>query len=128
VRDAVALMKDNGVGAVVALEEGVVVGILTERDILRALGEMVEGVLKQPVSELMTRDPVSLREDDAIAYVAHNMQLGGYRHVPIVDDDGRPVSIVSIKDVVRYVLSYFPEEVLNTVPEPYRGEPKVHGG
>jgi hypothetical protein len=48
--------------------------------------------------------------------------------VPIVDSEGRPESIVSIKDVMRFVLSHFPEEVINTVSEPYRGPARVESG
>jgi CBS domain-containing protein len=73
------------------------------------------------VSDAMTADPITLRADDPIVYAAHNMQIGGYRHIPIVDENDAPVSIVSIKDVVRYVLSHFPEDVYNITQEPYRG-------
>ena len=58
----------------------------------------------------------------------NRMIVGGYRHVPIVDEQNRPVSVVSIKDVARFVLSHFREEVTNIQAEPYRGPPKVYGG
>ena len=54
-------------------------------------------------------------------------QVGGYRHIPIVDQSDRPVSIVSIKDVVTFLLDYFPAEITNLTGEPYRG-PKLREG
>ena len=128
VRRAVQVMNDNGFGAVLITRGGKLSGIFTERDVMAKLGELGATFLDQPVSSVMTRNPISLRRDDAIVYVAHNMHVGGYRHVPIVDDEGRPVSIVSIKDVMRFVLSHFEEEVVNTVPEPYRGPVRIDGG
>jgi CBS domain-containing protein len=127
IRDAVAIMRDNGFGAIIVVEDDKLAGILTERDVLFKLVGVVDDFLDRPVSFAMTRAPVALRKDDAIVHVAHNMQVGGYRHVPIVDDENRPLSVVSIKDIARFVLSHFPDEVLNTVAEPYRGEPKRYG-
>lgn len=128
IRNAVALMRKHGFGAVLATENGKLVGILTERDLIQKLVGVVDDFLDRPVSFAMTRDPVALQKEDSIVHVAHNMQVGGYRHVPVVDEENRPVSIVSIKDVARFVLGHFPDEVLNTVPEPYRGPPKLWGG
>lgn len=128
IREAVRLMREHGFGAVLATKQGKLVGILTERDVIYKLVGVVDDFLDQPVSSAMTKDPIALLEDDAIVYVAHNMHVGGYRHVPVVDAEGRPISVVSIKDVARFVLGHFPDEVINTVPEPYRGPPKMYGG
>jgi CBS domain-containing protein len=128
IRQAVALMREHGFGAILATEGDKLVGILTERDVIFKLVGVVDDFLDRPVSSAMTRDPIALQREDGIVHVAHNMQVGGYRHVPIVDEENRPVSVVSIKDVARFVLSHFPDEVLNNVPEPYRGPPKMYGG
>lgn len=128
IREAIALMREHGFGAVLATEDGKLCGILTERDVVFKLLGVVDDFLDRSVASAMTRDPLALRKEDGIVHVAHNMQVGGYRHVPIVDADNRPVSVVSIKDVARFVLSHFPDEVLNNVPEPYRGPPSVYGG
>jgi CBS domain-containing protein len=74
-----------------------------------------------PVHTVMRADPVTLRPDEPILYALHNMQAGGYRHIPIVDAAERPVSVVSLKDVLRYVLGYFADDVHNLTPEPFRG-------
>lgn len=121
VGDAIDLMRRNAFGAVVVTRAGKVAGIITERDLLVRIIGVVKDFAELPVSKAMTPDPITLRIDDPIVYVMHNMQVGGYRHVPVVDDENRPVSIVSIKDVVRFVLGYFPRDVYNLTSEPYRG-------
>jgi CBS domain-containing protein len=128
VRRAIEVMTDNGFGAVLVTRAGKLAGIFTERDVLAYLRHAEHTFLDQKMEAVMTRDPVSLQRGDAIVYVANNMHVGGYRHVPIVDSEGRPESIVSIKDVMRFVLSHFPEEVINTVSEPYRGPARVESG
>lgn len=122
VGEVLALMRQHAFGAVVVTRKGVLVGIITERDLLTKVIGVVDDFANMKVTDAMTEDPISLRKEDAIVYVMHNMQLGGYRHVPIVDEDDRPVSVVSIKDVVRFVLSHFTKEIYNLPPQPYRGK------
>ena len=76
----------------------------------------------------MTPNPVTLREDDMIAYVLTNMHVGGYRHVPIVTKDYEPVTVVSVKNVVSFVLDQFPKEIVNQLDQPYRGQKSLDGG
>ena len=119
--EAVKLMRKHEFGAVIVTRKGKLAGIITERDLLTKIIGVVDDFEQLPVTEAMTPDPVSLRREDAIVYVMHNMQVGGYRHVPIVDENDVPVSVVSIKDVVRFILSFFQKEVMNITQEPYRG-------
>jgi CBS domain-containing protein len=121
VGDALALMREHAFGAVVVTRKGELAGIITERDLVTKVIGVVDDFKSKKVTEVMTPDPISLRKEDPIVYVMHNMQLGGYRHVPIVDADDRPVSVVSIKDVVRFVLGHFTKEIYNLPPQPYRG-------
>ena len=66
----------------------------------------------------MTEDPESLPEDAEIAWAVNRMSLGGFRHVPLVDGNGRPVGILSVKDVVNYLAEFFPDAVQNIPPRP----------
>jgi CBS domain-containing protein len=66
----------------------------------------------------MTADPATLGIDDAIVYALNKMGVGGFRHVPLVDDDKRPVGIISVRHIVRYVVDFFAREVMNLPPEP----------
>jgi CBS domain-containing protein len=125
--EAIEMMREHHVGCVLVVDHGRLVGILTERDVL--LKAHVADV-SRPVSELMTSEPETLDVDDPIVWALNRMSVGGYRHVPLVDGDGRPVGIVSVKDIVHYIVSFFPNEVLTLPPDPARAEvwPDRDGG
>jgi CBS domain-containing protein len=113
--EAVRLMREHHVGCILAVEDDRLVGILTERDLLLKL----EGSgLSRPVRDLMTPNPEVLHPDDPIVYALHRMSVGGYRHVPLVDERGRPVGMLSVKDIVHYVVSFFVSDVLTLPPDP----------
>ncbi|MFQ5989660.1 MAG: CBS domain-containing protein [Candidatus Methylomirabilales bacterium] len=127
--EAVDLMKHYSVGAVMVQEGEKLVGILSERDILRKILGTDVDLNKERVEQYMTRNPEVLKLDDLIAYVLHTMHLGGFRHVPLVDEDHRPVGIVSIKDVNEYIVSHIAQQILTLPPDPHREyEPRVEGG
>lgn len=117
--EAVAAMNSVKAGCVLVTDLGRLLGILTERDILRHVVGKLD--LDTAVSEVMTRDPESVRPDDGIAHALHKMHLGGYRHVPVVDEQGTPVGVVSVRDFVRFIVSLFPADVLNIPPDPDLG-------
>lgn len=128
IAEAVEIMQHNKIGSVLLTdEEGILKGIVTERDVLMKVVGIINDIKTTPITEIMTADPVTLCEDDKIAYVMNNMHVGRFRHVPIVDDDGRPIGIVSIRDVVDFILDYFPEEITNITSEPFRGESTREG-
>ena len=112
---ALETMSSRNLGAVLVVEGGKVVGIFSERDALRK-GLFAGGKGGRPVREFMTRDPDCLTPDDSIALALNRMGVGGYRHVPLVDAQKRPVGLLVMRDAVRYVLGYFPKEVLNVPP------------
>ena len=94
-------MHSHAVGAVLVLAGGRLEGILTERDILRAVATgSVEGTR---VAAWMTRDPETIGPTDTTGHAASLMIHGGFRHLPVVDS-GDPVGIVSIRDLMRLVL------------------------
>jgi CBS domain-containing protein len=99
--DAAREMNDHGVGAVLVLTGEKLSGILTERDILRAVatGE-VEGT---HVAAWMTREPETVEPDDSTGHAASVMIHGGFRHLPVCED-ARPVGMVSIRDLMRVVI------------------------
>ncbi len=72
------------------------------------------------VDDVMTRQPQTLRFEDRIVDALAVMHKGGYRHVPIVDHDGQPVGMVSVRGLVGYIVDFFPQEVLNLPPHPVR--------
>jgi len=100
VREAVQLLARHSIGAVVVTEEGgQPVGILSERDVVRAAASD-EAVFSRPVSEIMTRDVVTGIPQDDTSSVAHTMTERRFRHLPIMEG-GRLVGIISIGDIVK---------------------------
>jgi len=102
--DAAQLLTEMRIGAVLILgAEQRVVGIISERDIVRALAERGAAVLTEPVSQSMTRKVETCNESEPISNIMERMTDGKFRHVPVVDQ-GRLVGIISIGDVVKHRL------------------------
>jgi CBS domain-containing protein len=93
------------------------VGIFTERDVLWRVVPRAVDLDATPVSEVMTRDPETLPADCQMAQALRTMALGGYRHIPLVDDSGRPTGLVSMRQIVESLVELFPDEILNAPPE-----------
>ena len=103
-------------GVVITDAVGRLVGIFTERDVLtRVVGKSLDA-RRTPLSAVMTRNPEALTARDRVAYAVHCMSVAGYRTIPLVDPEGRPIGIVTVSDVVRWLANLFPEAVLNLRP------------
>jgi CBS domain-containing protein len=101
---AVGLLVEKCIGAVLILgADRRVVGILSERDVVRALAERGAGALDEPVSQTMTRKVSTCNENESVFNIMERMTEGRSRHVPVVDQ-GKLVGIVSIGDVVKHRL------------------------
>jgi CBS domain-containing protein len=98
---AAKAMDDRRVGAALVLDGGRLVGILTERDVLRAVA--AGAPVDSSVDEWMTGQPESVEPDESLAQAAVLMIHGGFRHLPVLDQ-GRAIGIVSIRDLVRVTL------------------------
>ncbi len=117
VETVVQRMRAERNGCALVVEDGRLVGIFTERDVL------MHGTGDTPVLEVMTRDPESIREDDTIATLFHKMVAGQYRHIPIVDAAGAPAGVVSQREAVRYLVGFFPTELINRPPRSVEERP-----
>jgi CBS domain-containing protein len=116
VADAVEKLLAAKVGGLPVLEGGRLVGIFTERDVLtRVVGRDLDA-RTTPLGAVMTRTPQALTAGDRVAYAIHCMSVAGYRTIPLVDGGGRPIGVVTVSDVVRWLASLFPETVLNLRP------------
>jgi CBS domain-containing protein len=117
VAEAVALMRQQAVGCVLVCEGERLVGIFTERDLMRRI--LAPGKpLTLPVAECMTRDPVVVHPKEAVGAAVRRMEEGGYRHLPVVDELGRPVGVLSVKRIIHYLVEHFPATVYNLPPDP----------
>jgi CBS domain containing-hemolysin-like protein len=104
-RDTIDRMHADEADCVLVVEGGRLVGIFTDRDaVVKAAGTNLDAMR---VREFMTRDPVVLRHDDPIAVAIHKMAVGGFRHIPIVED-GAPTGVVTARDVFRHLARTLP--------------------
>jgi len=130
VAKAVELMKRRKVSAVLVVAKRKprkLLGIFTERDFMaRALEARGFGRLR--IDKVMTRDPETLSARDSVAYALNKMNVGRFRHVPIVDGDGTPTGIISARDLIDFIVELCPEEILNLPPQPGYAVPREQEG
>ena len=103
-------------GVLVVDGDGRLTGIFTERDVLTRVAGPRRDPQKTRLAEVMTREPEALTASDRIAFAVHSMSVAGYRTVPLVDGERRPIGVVTVNDVIRWLAGLFPEAVLNLPP------------
>jgi len=118
VRTAIERMNEGRVGCVLVEDDHRLVGIFTERDVLTKVVGSALDIDRTTLSQVMTVDPESLSPDDRVTFALNRMSVGGFRHIPLVDEDGRPVGVVSMRNVVDYMVDLFRTEIHNLPPRP----------
>ncbi len=115
-RDVLALLKAQRSSCVLVCRDGVLEGIFTERDALKLMADGSD--LSTPVKDLMVPRPTSVHTDAKVGDVIRAMSKGGYRRLPIVDEQGVPTGVVGVPGILHYLVEHFPEAVYNLPPEP----------
>lgn len=127
ISEAISLMQTRRIGGVIIVVEGKLAGIVTERDVLmKVVGSEID-VNRDAVEKIMTHNPEALMLDDQLAYLLNTMRVGGFRHVPIVDQHNRPIHLISVRDVLAYIVDHFTQEIINIPSQPFRGTPQEYG-
>lgn len=103
IRQAVQTMAGSVTGSLMVVDEGRVIGIFTERDVLERVAEQFEKWANRPVSEVMTTDPTVVYETDPAAAAVAAIAIAGHRHVPVVGMDDRLVGVVSPRRVFDFI-------------------------
>jgi CBS domain-containing protein len=103
VREVLRLLVKQRIGCVFIVDQGKLVGVFSERDALLRLNTQASEFQDQPISKFMTPNPQSLKADARIVFAVHQMDLGGYRHLPILDPQGRLDGVISVRDILRYL-------------------------
>ena len=132
VTDAIRAMQREHRGCVLISEDGShntpLVGIFTERDVLLKIVDRGRNPAVLPLSEVMSPDLECLGEDSSVAWVLNRMSAGGFRHVPVVDRKGHPVTVISVRDVVDFLVDHFPREIMNLPADPGTAAPRSREG
>jgi len=117
VHEAIERMVAQRRAAVVVVDgDGRLIGIFTERDVLiRVVGEGRDPRTTR-LGAVMTGRPEALAPQDRICFAVNRMSTAGFRTIPLVDTEGRPIGIVTVNDVVKWLAEIFPEAVLNLRP------------
>ena len=131
VTEAMRAMQREHRGCVLVTEDGSstskLLGIFTERDVLFRIVDRGKNPATLPIGEVMTADPDCLAVDSTVAHALNKMSVGGFRHVPVVDQEHRPAFVVSVRDIVEFLVAAFPREVL-TLPTSGGAAPQTREG
>ena len=125
IREAIDLMVSHNVGCLAVVSGGRLAGILSERDILRKVAPDFDDADTRSVSEVMTATPGVLPSGSTVADAIRVMHEGHFRHLPIIDKERRVEAVVSVRNLLEYVVDHFPSEVLNLPPHPVDRKPMV---
>ncbi|MEX0977986.1 MAG: CBS domain-containing protein [Pirellulales bacterium] len=123
--EAVRAMKESSRGSVLVCRDEVVIGIFTERDVLKMMAAGAS--FNVPIEQVMTHDPVVLRAGDKVGRAITLMAQGGYRRLPIVDDSGRAIGVVRVSGILHYLAEHFPTVIYNLPPEPHHSTQQREG-
>lgn len=116
--EALHVMRQHRRGYVLLVQEGKLAGIFTERDVLlKVAGNQIDPA-RTAASAYMTRDPVTLPPDAGVAFALNKMVVEGFRHIPLVDEQGCPVGVVSMRDIIEFLSDFFRRDILNLPPDP----------
>lgn len=128
--EAIKLFNDKDVGCVLVInkETKKLAGIFTERDVIRKLINKGLDLNKEIIEKYMTKKPDALLLSDPIAYALNRMAAGGYRHVPLVDENDHPVGFLSVRDIIDHLADYYSNEILNLPPSPHSRQTSQEGG
>ncbi len=116
VAEAVTAMVEGGMGSVLVGDPTALEGIFTERDVMKRVVHAGLDAKTTRVGDVMTADPDVLTADDRVGYTLKKMVLRKYRHIPVVDKQGRVVGVISARSVAKFIVSIFPEATLNLPP------------
>ncbi len=113
-QEVLNLFQSHRIGCVLVVDgAGKLSGIFSERDFVLKVAVNFEALRHHPIAEFMTRSPMAQSMDCTLAFALNLMSHGGFRHIPIVDDDGIPIGSISVSDVIDYIVSSLTQALLN---------------
>jgi CBS domain-containing protein len=103
IQEAIQTMLTHDIGALIVTDkDGRLMGIFSERDLLAKVAGLQPNYAELPIAQFMTPNPETVNPDSTLAEAINKMNVGGYRHLPVVTD-GRPTGVVSVRDMLRHI-------------------------
>ena len=118
IRKALRRFQSASIGSLLVVENNKIKGIFTERDILMKIVGRGLNFDEEIVDTYMTPVVETLKESDPIAAALNKMYVGGFRHIPVVNEDDEPIAVVSVTDIIEEIAETFTADVINLPPEP----------
>jgi CBS domain-containing protein len=115
-RQVLQRMKKLADGSAVVCENGRLVGIFTERDALKVMARAES--LDAPIKTYMSANPTTVLDSDTIMTAIEKMSAGGFRRMPIIDDEGHPVGMLGVAGILHYLVQHLPKSVYNLAAMP----------
>jgi CBS domain-containing protein len=128
VRDVLEVMAQQHVDGVLVMQQGQLVGVCTAHDVILHLATGTVDLDHLQVDACMQSQPICLHPDDELAYVVNQMFVSGAPLIPFADANDHPIGLISMREVLGYLVSAFPQELMNLPPVPDQGfAPKPEG-
>lgn len=103
IREVIERMVKEKASAVLIVENEELIGIFSERDLLRRVALDYDKIADQPIRDYMTHNPIKLSANDPIAFALHHMDVGDYRHIPITDERNIPAGLITVRDIIWFL-------------------------
>ena len=127
VKDGIALMQTNKAGYIVVAKNKKVVGVFTETDVVQKILDR-DVNWEDPISKYMTKDPLVLKPNDSVGKAIELMGEHRFYHIPLVDDAGNLVNVLSVRTLIRFLAEFYPQEIYNLPPRPNQIMETPEGG
>ena len=127
VKDGIALMQASKAGYIVVAKNKKVFGIFTETDVVQKILDK-DINWEDPISKYMTKDPFVLKPTDSVGTAIDLMSSHRFNHIPLVDDKGDLVNVLSVRTLIRFLGEFYPQEVYNLPPRPNQIMETQEGG
>ena len=117
-QDAIETMRSQHQACILVTRQGRLSGIFTHTDVVMKAFDGPLDLAHTPLSQCMTTDPETLPPDASVAFALNKMAIDGFHRLPLMDPDGKPVGVVSMRDLIAFLASLFPQDIFNLPPDP----------
>ena len=125
VGEVFALLRTSEHGSVLVTDNERLVGIFTERDALRLMADSLD--VNQPISQYMVRKTVTVTRQETVHAAITKMARGGYRRLPVLDEQQRPVGLLRVHNILHYLVEHVPSVIYNLPPAPHHASVQREG-